>query len=70
MVWFYGGAFIKGSGSTDMYGPEYLLTEDIVLVTLNYRVGVIGIKNFISHFFSVCKSLFEHNIVFIKITIL
>lgn len=42
MVWFFGGAYIKGSGSANMYGPEYLLTEDIVLVTLNHRVGVMG----------------------------
>lgn len=25
-----------------MYGPDYLLQKDIVLVTINYRVGPIG----------------------------
>ncbi|CAH1110140.1 unnamed protein product [Psylliodes chrysocephalus] len=42
MVWIYGGAFRQGSNSPQMYGPEYLLTEDIVLVVPNYRVGFLG----------------------------
>jgi len=24
------------------YGPAYLLTEDVIMVTFNYRVGVLG----------------------------
>lgn len=46
MVWIHGGAFTHGSGNTDLYGPEFLLTEDIVLVTINYRVGILGFLNF------------------------
>lgn len=46
MLWIYGGAFLYGSSATDLYGPEYLLTEDIVLVTFNYRVGPLGFLNF------------------------
>ncbi|XP_049852621.1 juvenile hormone esterase-like [Schistocerca gregaria] len=42
MVWIHGGAFKLGSGNTDFYGPEHLLEHDVVLVTLNYRVGVLG----------------------------
>ncbi|KAJ3638223.1 hypothetical protein MTP99_001625 [Tenebrio molitor] len=42
MVWIHGGGFTSGSGSTEVYGPEFLLTEDIVLVTINYRLGIIG----------------------------
>jgi carboxylesterase type B len=41
-VWIHGGGFTSGSGSTEVYGPEFLLTEDIVLVTINYRLGIIG----------------------------
>ncbi|PNF29114.1 hypothetical protein B7P43_G12621 [Cryptotermes secundus] len=40
MVWFHGGGFVSGAGS--FYGPEHLLDEDIVLVTVNYRLGPIG----------------------------
>lgn len=63
MVWFYGGAYITGNGKTDMYGPDFLLTEDIVLVTFNHRIGIIGIitknvplDNFL---FSLFRRVFE-----------
>jgi hypothetical protein len=46
MVWFHGGGFVSGAGS--FYGPEHLLDEDIVLVTVNYRLGPIGKDNCIN----------------------
>nr|AGT95756.1 carboxylesterase A5 [Locusta migratoria] len=42
MVWIHGGGYIMGSGNADFYGPDYLLEHDVVLVTLNYRLGVLG----------------------------
>ncbi|XP_030749337.1 bile salt-activated lipase-like [Sitophilus oryzae] len=42
MVWIHGGSFTSGSGGPSTYGPEFLLTEDIVLVTINYRLGFFG----------------------------
>ncbi|CAG9805087.1 unnamed protein product [Chironomus riparius] len=42
MVWIHGGGFIIGSSSTDIYGPDYFLQEDIVFVSINYRLGVFG----------------------------
>lgn len=42
MVWLHGGAFTGGSGNKEPYGPEFLITEDVVIVTLNYRVGILG----------------------------
>lgn len=44
MVFIHGGGFEEGSSRTDLMGPEFFMTEDIVLVTLNYRVGILGIK--------------------------
>jgi hypothetical protein len=38
--------FKTGSNTSKRYGPEFLLTEDIVLVTINYRVGIFGFLNF------------------------
>ena len=35
-----GGGFIFGGGS--WYGPEFLLAEPIILVTINYRMGPFG----------------------------
>ncbi|CAL8125459.1 unnamed protein product [Orchesella dallaii] len=41
MVWIHGGAFIFGDGGG--YGPEYFMeSEDVILVTFNYRLGVFG----------------------------
>ncbi|GLG95971.1 Carboxylic ester hydrolase [Gryllus bimaculatus] len=42
MVWIHGGGFTNGTGNPDMYGPEYLVDADIVLVAINYRVGILG----------------------------
>lgn len=45
MVWIHGGAFICGSGDSTMYGPDYIVRKDVVLVTINYRLGVFGFLN-------------------------
>lgn len=37
MVYFHGGAFVMGGGASYFFGPNYLLEEDVVLVTFNYR---------------------------------
>ncbi|XP_049817662.1 juvenile hormone esterase isoform X2 [Aethina tumida] len=42
MFWIHGGGFTSGSSKTDLYGPEYLMRENVVLVTINYRLGVLG----------------------------
>lgn len=45
MVWLHGGAWKFGTGSKSFYGPDFLMNEDIVLVTLNYRLGPLGKEN-------------------------
>ncbi|XP_049885046.1 juvenile hormone esterase-like [Pectinophora gossypiella] len=42
MVFFHGGGWMCGGSSTDLYGPEYLLDRDVVLVATNYRLGPLG----------------------------
>ncbi|KAI4468814.1 carboxylesterase [Holotrichia oblita] len=42
MVWIHGGGYTSGSGNSDLYGPHYLIAEDVVVVTINYRLGVLG----------------------------
>lgn len=42
MVWIYGGAFERGWKSRTLYGPKYLIRHDVILVTINYRVGPYG----------------------------
>ncbi|XP_039310190.1 para-nitrobenzyl esterase [Solenopsis invicta] len=45
MVWIHGGAFSVGSGDALMCGPDYIVRKDVVLVTLNYRLGALGFLN-------------------------
>lgn len=40
MVWIHGGGFI--SGTANLFGANNFLDKDIILVTLNYRLGIFG----------------------------
>ena len=41
MLFFYGGAY--AIGSAEMYpGDDLAITGDVIVVTTNYRVGVMG----------------------------
>jgi para-nitrobenzyl esterase len=42
MVWVHGGAFANGSGSAPSYDGAAFARDGVVLVTLNYRLGVDG----------------------------
>jgi para-nitrobenzyl esterase len=46
MVWIHGGGFTRGSGSTPTYNGENFAGKGVVLVTINYRLGVFG---FLAH---------------------
>jgi para-nitrobenzyl esterase len=46
MVWIHGGGFLGGSGSVPIYDGRALAARGIVVVTINYRVGVLG---FLAH---------------------
>ena len=45
MVWIHGGAFVFGNGGGE-YDPTRLVREDVIVVTLNYRLGLLG---FLAH---------------------
>lgn len=42
MVYIHGGAFVRGSSSILIYGPDYLLQNDVIFVAFNYRLGAFG----------------------------
>lgn len=45
MIFFiHGGAWALGSGDMDdyLYGPDRLIDEGVILVTMNYRLGALG----------------------------
>jgi para-nitrobenzyl esterase len=46
MVWIHGGAFVTGAGSVGTYNGKHLSSRgDVVVVTINYRLGVFGFLN-------------------------
>jgi para-nitrobenzyl esterase len=42
MVWLHGGAFLAGAGSDEAYEGASLARQGVVVVTVNYRLGVDG----------------------------
>lgn len=42
MVWLHGGAFQQGSASRPEYDGRKLAERDIIVVSLNYRLGALG----------------------------
>ncbi|KAF5273126.1 hypothetical protein FQA39_LY07616 [Lamprigera yunnana] len=46
MFWIHGGCFVTGSGSSLVYEPNFLIPNEVVIVTINYRFGLLGFLNF------------------------
>jgi para-nitrobenzyl esterase len=46
LVWIHGGAFIRGSGLSDLRDGTPLARKGVVVVSLNYRLGPLG---FLAH---------------------
>lgn len=42
MIWIHGGSFMSGSGNSSYYGPDFLIKNGIILVTINYRLEILG----------------------------
>jgi para-nitrobenzyl esterase len=42
MVWIHGGGFVIGAGSQGIYNGKHLAARDVVVVTINYRLGAFG----------------------------
>ena len=46
MVWIHGGAFVNGAGTIGTYNGKHLAVRgDVVVVTVNYRLGALGFLN-------------------------
>ncbi|XP_023206731.1 acetylcholinesterase-like isoform X1 [Xiphophorus maculatus] len=43
LVWIYGGAFMTGTSTLDIYQGHFLCkSQNVVVVTMNYRLGPLG----------------------------
>ncbi len=42
MVWIHGGGYTAGSASEPRHDGQYLAHHNVVIVTLNYRLGIFG----------------------------
>lgn len=42
MYWIHGGSFTTGSGSLSLYDGTNLAKKEVVVVSINYRLGIMG----------------------------
>lgn len=42
IVYIHGGGFTSGGSSCEVYDGEYIASQDVVYVSINYRVGILG----------------------------
>lgn len=45
MVWFHGGGYATGSGESSKYDAAPLVSEGVVVVSVSYRLGILGYLN-------------------------
>lgn len=45
LVSIYGGGFAAGDATDDTFGPDFLLSQDNIVVTISYRLGIFGFLN-------------------------
>ena len=61
MVWLHGGAYTLGSSSQPLYdGRRLAASGDVVVVTVNYRLGALGFLDLSS--FNTARRRFDSNI--------
>jgi para-nitrobenzyl esterase len=61
MVWVHGGAYILGSSAQPLYQGRVLASSgDVVVITVNYRLGALGFLDLSP--FSTSKATFETNL--------
>lgn len=55
MVSIHWGGYFAGRGTKDFFGPEKFMDKDVIVVTFNYRLGVMGENDFqlyVFHYYS------------------
>lgn len=60
MVWLHGGAYVQGSSSQLLYDGRRLVADDVVVVTVNFRLGALGFVDLSS--FNTAGRRFDSNV--------
>ena len=42
LFFIHGGGYYSGYGNDAIYGPDFIIEKQTILVTINYRLGVLG----------------------------
>lgn len=42
MVFIFGGSYEKGTADDTTHGPDFIVEHGVILVTIGYRLGVLG----------------------------
>ncbi|KAJ8687731.1 hypothetical protein QAD02_023525, partial [Eretmocerus hayati] len=45
LIWIFPGAFVIGDQISSLMKPDFLLEEDVVVASMNYRLGAFGFLN-------------------------
>lgn len=45
LVWIHGGGFVEANSGDLECGPDFLLSEDNIVVTIEFRIGIFGFMN-------------------------
>lgn len=52
IFYIHGGGFAEGSGNDFFHGADFLIEQDVILVTFNYRLGAFGFMSLNTEQFS------------------
>lgn len=42
LMFFHGGLYKSGSGDDGLFGPDFIIDKQTILVTINYRLSALG----------------------------
>lgn len=42
LFFIHGGGYAEGFGNDFIYGPDFIVEKQTILVTINYRLGLLG----------------------------
>lgn len=42
LFFIHGGGYIEGSGNDLFHGNDFIVEQNVILVTINYRLGIFG----------------------------